>query len=432
MKIVKWDRCTQSERAQLLRRSKPDLESVMPRVAKIVSDVRREGNSALVQYTEQFDKVRLYKDQLEVPKEEFKLAVQQLKPEILKSLQKLARAIEKFHRKQLPREWETEMAPGIRAGQLVRPLERVGIYAPGGLAKYPSTVLMAAVPARIAGVKEVIMCTPPSRNGKVSPVVLAAAEMGGVDRVFRVGGAQAIAAMAYGTETVPPVDKIVGPGNVYVAAAKQVVSSDVDVDFVAGPSEVLIVADGSANPRFIASDMVAQAEHDPEAVAVLVTTSEGLAKKVRAEIAKMVYSSSRWNIAVRALANHGSIVLVRSLKEAVEFANNYAPEHLELMVKNPRKVLKLIRNAGSVFLGDHTPVAAGDLAIGVNHILPTGGGARRQSGLSVLHFLKFPTVQHLTKRGLVRIAGVVENLAGVEGLPAHAASVKIRLEGGKR
>lgn len=432
MKIVKWDRCTQSERAQLLRRSKPDLESVMPRVAKIVSDVRREGNSALVQYTEQFDKVRLYKDQLEVPKEEFKLAVQQLKPEILKSLQKLARAIEKFHRKQLPREWETEMAPGIRAGQLVRPLERVGIYAPGGLAKYPSTVLMAAVPARIAGVKEVIMCTPPSRNGKVSPVVLAAAEMGGVDRVFRVGGAQAIAAMAYGTETVPPVDKIVGPGNVYVAAAKQVVSSDVDVDFVAGPSEVLIVADGSANPRFIASDMVAQAEHDPEAVAVLVTTSECLAKKVRAEIAKMVYSSSRWNIAVRALANHGSIVLVRSLKEAVEFANNYAPEHLELMVKNPRKVLKLIRNAGSVFLGDHTPVAAGDLAIGVNHILPTGGGARRQSGLSVLHFLKFPTVQHLTKRGLVRIAGVVENLAGVEGLPAHAASVKIRLEGGKR
>ncbi len=430
LKIIKWWECTPKEKEEILKRSVVDVESVLLRTTKIVADVRREGDAALLHYTERFDKVKLDPAQLAVTEEEFELAFQQLKPEIRRSLEKLAKAIERFHRKQLPREWWTLIEKGVRAGQLVRPLESVGIYVPGGLAKYPSTVLMAAIPARIAGVKQIIMCTPPNQDGKISPAVLVAARLAGVTQVFKAGGAQAVAAMAYGTETIPKVDKIVGPGNVYVVAAKQIVAPDVEVDFAAGPSEVLIIADETANPKFAAADLVAQAEHDPEAAAVLVTTSEPLAKRVREEARKIVKSSARWNISVRALARYGRIIIVKTLDEAVELANAYAPEHLQLMVKRPRKLLRLIKNAGSIFVGHYTPVAAGDLGVGVNHILPTGGIAKRQSGLSVLHFLKLPTVQELTKEGLESIAEVVEQLANVEGLPGHALSVRIRLQEG--
>jgi len=416
------------EREQLLKRSELDIDSVLLRVVKIVSDVRREGDRALAHYTERFDGVKLSSDDLEVSEGEYVLALQQLKPEIKESLESLSKSIEKFHKKQLPKEWDMEIALGVRAGQLVFPLESVGIYVPGGLAKYPSTVLMAAIPARVAGVKHIIVCTPPNQDGKVSPAVLVAAKMAGVEKVFKVGGAQAIAAMAYGTETIPKVDKIIGPGNVYVAAAKQVVAPNVDVDFAAGPSEVLILADEDANPLFVAADLVAQAEHDSEAAAVLVTPSEKLAKRVREEARKIVKKSQRWNISVRSLAKYGRIVVVKTMKDAVEFANAYAPEHLELMVKQPKKVLKEIRNAGSIFVGEYSPVAVGDLAVGVNHILPTGGVARRRSGLSILDFVKLPTVQELTKSGLKGVAKVVETLAEVEGLPGHALSVRVRLE----
>ncbi len=322
-----------------------------------------------------------------------------------------------------------ELAPGVKAGQIVRPLEKVGIYVPGGIARYPSTLLMAAIPAKVAGVKRIVVCTPPASDGKIAPAVLVAANVAGVEEVFKVGGAQAIGAMAYGTETVPKVDKIVGPGNVYVAAAKQVVAPNVDIDFSAGPSEVLIIADDSANPEIIASDLVAQAEHDTEAAAMLVTTSEKLANEVREAARLMVKENARWQITLRALTKYGKIVVFKTMGEAVDFANAYAPEHLEIMAKEPRKLLESIENAGSIFLGEYSPVAAGDLGVGVNHILPTGGAARRTSGLSVLDFVKLPTIQEISKSGLKEMAKTIQTLAEVEGLPAHSQSVKKRTEG---
>ncbi|MFN4133046.1 MAG: histidinol dehydrogenase, partial [Candidatus Hadarchaeales archaeon] len=349
---------------------------------------------------------------------------------LIKALKKVARAIEKFHKKQLRREWLVQVAPGVKAGELVRPLKSVGLYVPGGRASYPSTLLMAAIPAKLAGVKKIIVCTPPRSDGKLLPAVLAAAEITGVKEIYKVGGAQAIAAMAYGTETVPKVEKIVGPGNVYVAAAKQVVAPDVEIDSIAGPSEVMILADDSANPKFIAADLVAQAEHDPEAAAVLVTSSEKLAREVREEARKMVRATPRWQIVLKSFTRYSRIIIVKDIEEGIWFANEYAPEHLELMVEDPREVLGKINNAGAIFLGDYSPVAAGDFAAGPNHILPTGGGARRVSGLSVLDFLKFPTVQEISKDGLRRLAKTIRVMAEAEDLPAHAKSVEVRLDEG--
>lgn len=430
LKIVRLAECSQKERELLLKRSELDVESILLRVVKIVSDVRRDGDKALMGYTERLDGVKLSARELRVGDEEFRLAYKQVDAATMEAIEGAAEAIRKFHLKQLPREWSTQLAPGIGAGQLVRPLESVGVYVPGGLAKYPSTMLMAVIPARVAGVERVIVCTPPGKDGKIIPAVLVAARVAGVNDVFKVGGAQAIAAMAYGTETVPRVDKIIGPGNIYVVAAKQVVAPNVDIDFAAGPTEALIIADKSAEPRFIAADLLSQAEHDTEAAAVLVTTSKDLASRVREITLKMAEESPRREVVLKSLAKNGRIVVVQDLDEAIEFANAYAPEHLELMVKGPRRALKRIKNAGSIFLGSFSPVAAGDLAVGPNHILPTGGAAKRRSGLSVLDFVKQPTVQELSKDGLKRVAKIAERLAEVEGLPGHARSIKERLEEG--
>ncbi|MDI6883787.1 MAG: histidinol dehydrogenase [Hadesarchaea archaeon] len=430
LKIVKLAECSKRERELLLKRSELDVDSVLLRVIKIVSDVRRDGDKALLEYTERFDEVKLSADELKVSEGEFRLACRQLRPATVRAIKGAAEAIKKFHLKQLPRGWMRQIAPGVRAGQLVRPLESVGVYVPGGLARYPSSLLMAAVPARVAGVERIIVCTPPGKDGKVDAAVLVAARVAGVDAVFKVGGAQAIAAMAYGTETVPRVDKIVGPGNVYVVAAKQVVAPNVDIDFAAGPTEILIIADSSADPRFIVADLLSQAEHDTDAAAVLVSTSEELAAEARECARLMVKESQRWEVALKALTKYGRIVVVRNLGEAVDFANAYAPEHIELMVKRPRQVLKRIKNAGGIFVGPYSPVAAGDLAVGPNHILPTGGAAKRRSGLSVLDFVRLPTVQELSKQGLGRVAEIAERLAEVEGLPGHARSIKERLKEG--
>jgi histidinol dehydrogenase len=428
LKIVKLGACSQKEREALLRRSELDVGSVLPNVARIISDVRKNGDRALLMYTKRFDGVKLSASEIRVSEGEFRAALEQLDPATTDAIRKAAEAIKKFHIKQLPREWITQLAPGVRAGQIVRPLERVGVYVPGGLARYPSSLLMAAVPARVAGVRSVIVCTPPGRDGKVNNAVLVAAKVAGVGAVFKVGGPQAIAAMAYGTEAVPKVDKIVGPGNIYVAAAKQLVASKVDIEFTAGPSEVLIIADESAEPRFIAADLVSQAEHDANAAVVLVTTSEALAVKVQGLAKEMAKENPRKEVVLKALEKYGRIVVARDLAEAVEFANDYAPEHLELMVKGARGLLKRVRNAGSIFVGPYSPVAAGDFAVGPNHILPTGGAASRRSGLSVLDFVRLPTVQELSKQGLKRLAGVVERLAEVEGLPGHARSIKERFK----
>jgi len=425
---VRLRECSPEQRERLLKRSELDIASVMPSVREIVEEVRKRGDDALLEYTERFDGVKLSLGQIRVPDREIRAAYGQVDAGAVQAIKRAAKAIEKFHRRQLPREWMVELQPGIRAGQLVRPLARVGIYVPGGLARYPSSLLMAAIPARVAGVEEVIVCTPPRSDGKVDPATLVAADLADIDAVVRVGGAQAIAAMAYGTKTVPKVDKVVGPGNVYVVAAKYVVSSDIDIDFAAGPSEVLILADRSADPAYIAADLLAQAEHDPAAAAVLVTTSEELASAARGLVRNMLRDNPRRDIMAKSLDRYGRIVVARDLAEAIKFTNDYAPEHLQLMVKQPRRLLKQVKNAGVVFIGPYSPVAAGDLAVGPSHILPTGGAARRRSGLSVLDFVRSPSIQMLTERGLERIAEVAEKLAEIEGLPGHAQSIRERFK----
>ena len=427
LKITRLWECSSGRRERLLSRSELGVAAVLPRVQKILADVYKRGDSALIKYTERFDGVRLSRKQLRVPKGEIRAAYGRVESKVVGAIRSAAKNIERFHRKQLPREWMVELKPGVKAGQLVRPLASVGAYVPGGLARYPSSVLMAVVPARVAGVEQVMMCTPPQRDSGVDPATLVAANEAGVNAVFRVGGAQAIAAMAYGTQTIPRVDKIVGPGNVYVVAAKLLVSANVGIDFAAGPSEVLIIADDSADPGWVATEMVAQTEHDPNAAAVLVTTSDGAASKVRRQIQAMMGETPRAKIVRESLRRYGRIILTRNLGEAVEFANEYAPEHLLLLVERPKRLLKLIANAGAVFIGPWTPVAAGDFAVGPSHILPTGGVARWRGGLSVLDFLKLPSIQELTERGLSNIADIVEKLAEVEGLPAHARSVRERL-----
>lgn len=428
LRIVRLARCGQRELEHLLTRSELMVDSVLPQVVKIVSEVLKEGDGALLKYTRRFDGVKLAPGTLRVGEGEFRLAFRQVDSKTRESIERAANAIRRFHVKQMPRQWMIRLAPGVRAGQLVRPLDSVGVYVPGGLARYPSSLLMAAIPAKVAGVGQVMVCTPPEKDGTVNAAVLVAARIAGADAVFKAGGAQAIAAMAYGTESIPKVDKIVGPGNLYVMAAKQVVSSVVDVDFAAGPSEILIIADGSADANLVAVDMLSQAEHGPDAAAVLVTTSEKLALRVRELIFEMVKGSQRRDVVLRSLTKYGRIVVAENMEEAVEFANAYAPEHLELMVKNPSRILNKIRNAGGIFLGSFSPVAAGDLAVGPNHILPTGGMAKRRSGLSVLDFVRLPTVQELSRDGLRRLAPVVERLAEVERLPGHARSIRERLK----
>lgn len=427
LKLTRLWRCSLRQRKRLLLRSELNRTKVLPKAQKIVSGVRKKGDTALIKYTERFDGAKLSRKQLRVSKAEVRVAYQQVDPKITRAIRRAAKNIERFHREQLPKGWMIELRPGVKAGQLIRPLKTIGGYIPGGLARYPSSVLMSAIPARVAGVRQVIACTPPQRDGRVDPAILVAADVAGVDTIFRVGGAQAIAAMAYGTQTIPKVDKIVGPGNLYVVAAKLLVSADVGIDFAAGPSEVLIIADPSADPRHVAAEMIAQSEHDPSSATVLVTTSEKLASKVRKQVRVMLKENPRAEIVRESLRRYGRIILTRDLRDAADFANEYGPEHLQLLVKAPKQILKQIENAGAIFLGPWTPVAAGDFAVGPSHILPTGGAARWRAGLSVLDFVRLPSVQMLTKQGLKDIADIVKKFAEVEALPGHARSVYERL-----
>jgi len=411
----------------LTKRSERTIDSVTNAVSRIISDVRKNGDRALIELTKRLDGADLEKTGLMVNQVEMKTAGERIDAGIKRAIRRAARNIENFHRINVPKPFLYRTMRGIRAGIIVRPLRRVGLYVPGGLARYPSTVLMGAIPARVAGVKDIIICTPPQRDGSVDPVTLFAATEAGVKKIFRVGGAQAIAAMAYGTETVPKVDKIVGPGNIYVNAAKYLVSKDVEIDFIAGPSEILIIADDSADPLFIAADMIAQAEHDPEAAAVLVTTSRDLAGRVNECLKQLIDGCGRRDTVLRSLNKHGLLAVARNLGQAIDFANEYAPEHLEIITENPEKVLPMIENAGSIFIGPYSPVAAGDFITGPNHILPTGGKARCRSGLSALDFTRLPTVQMLSKAALLELMKDIEALAAAEGLPAHVKSVGVRV-----
>ncbi|HPJ30508.1 MAG TPA: histidinol dehydrogenase [Methanothrix sp.] len=402
-----------------------DVQSVMATVVEIVDDVQERGDDALRDHTERLDGVRVGK--LEVSEGEMEKAGDEVPEKLKKALEIAVENIAAFHHQQLDRDlWMTEIIPGAMAGQMIVPLESVGAYVPGGRAAYPSSALMTVVPAKVAGVDRVAVCTPPGKEGKVNPLTLVAAEMAGADEIYRVGGVQAVAAMAFGTESIPPVQKIVGPGNVYVTAAKLLLRSTVEIDMPAGPSEVLILADYSAEPEVLASDMIAQAEHDPQSISVLVTDDEDLAIATKVEVEKQAREAARREIVNKSL-KRSAILTAASMEEAIGFSNSFAPEHLEIVVRDPMAVLGKIRNAGSVFLGPYTPVAAGDYASGTNHVLPTSGYARVFSGLNVDSFLKKITVQQISKEGLGLLKDAITILAEAEGLDAHAESVRKRL-----
>ncbi len=395
-------------------------------VSDIIATVRRDGDRALFYYCEKFDGAKL--SSLLVSEEEIDEAVAAVEPRFLEILKEAAVNIRKFHEKQVRNSFIINDEDGIVVGQKVIPVDRAGLYVPGGTAAYPSTVLMDSIPAKIAGCKQVVITTPPGKDGKVNPVILAAARIAGVDKIFKLGGAQAIAALAYGTETVPKVDKIVGPGNAFVAEAKKQVFGQVSIDMIAGPSEILIVADGNTNPRHAAADLLSQAEHDKLASAVLVTDSMALAQAVRAELEIQIPQLERAEIARTSIDKNGKIIVAPDLSVAVDIANEIAPEHLELCVDNPFDWLDKIRHAGSIFMGRNCPEALGDYFAGPNHTLPTGGTAKFSNPLSVDDFVKKTQYTYYTKDALAKVAHKVAFFAEKEGLTAHAKSAVVRLE----
>ena len=399
---------------------------ILQTVEAILADVRERGDAALFEYTERFDRLKLDATILEVSTAEIEQALAAVDRETLATLQLAADRIATFHRRQKEATWLTDDEPDIRLGQMVTPLDRVGIYVPGGKAAYPSSVLMNAVPAKVAGVGEIIMVVP-MPDGVVNPYVLAAAHIAGVDRIFKIGGAQAVAALAYGTANIPKVDKITGPGNIYVATAKRLVFGTVDIDMIAGPSEILVINDGSGDPAHIAADLLSQAEHDELAASILITTDEAFGRQVVDELESQLVSLSRATIARQSINNYGAVIVARDLAEAAEFSNRIAPEHLELAVAEPFELLPQIRHAGAIFLGHNTPEAAGDYLAGPNHTLPTGGTARFFSPLGTDDFVKKSSLISFSKAGLERLGKSIVRIAELEGLEAHAKSVSIRL-----
>lgn len=405
-------------------------EAIWTAVKTIVNDVALRGNAALFEYTQKFDQCDLRTDGIEVSGRELDQAISKVTPKDMDILALAAGRIEAFHRKQEVTSWISSDENGIELGQRVLPLERIGIYAPGGLAVYPSTVLMAAIPAKIAGVAEIILVSP-AKQGGLNPLIAAAAKLSGVTRIFKIGGAQAIAALAYGTESVPKVDKIVGPGNAYVTAAKKMVYGIVAIDMIAGPSEVLIIADGTADASFAAADLIAQAEHDEMASAILLTPDEKFARQVISEVNAQLVLLPKKSIAVSALESFGAVIVTKDFDEAVTIANRFAPEHLELLVDQPKHLLDRIRHAGAAFLGNFTPEAIGDYMAGPNHILPTGGTARFSSPLGVYDFVKRTSIVSFSEAALGTYGRQAERFAGMEGLEGHGHSISIRLSGKK-
>ena len=416
----------QALQERLLSRSQLTDETVTQRVKDIVRDVRARGDAALFEYTERFDGAKLDAASVQVTPEEIRAAYDAAEKPWIDAMREAAARITAFHEKQKQRTW-IDFDGGIALGQMVRPLERVGVYVPGGTAAYPSSVLMNVLPARVAGVREIVMVTPPGADGKVSyPLTLVAADIAGVDRIYKVGGAQAVAALAFGTQSLPRVDKIVGPGNIYVANAKREVYGHCGIDMVAGPSEVLVIADGSANPVYVAADMLSQAEHDPLAAAIVVTDSQGLARRVAAEIDRQAALLPRREIVDRSLSRYGTIVACENLEQAAQVANLVAPEHLELSVAQPFELLGRIQNAGAIFLGHYAPEPLGDYFAGPNHVLPTSGTARFFSPLNVEDFTKKSSLIYYDRASLEAVSDDVIRLARAEGLDAHANAVAVR------
>lgn len=429
MRIIQIEENTKKDILNdLLKRSPNNYDSYANTVADIVNDVRARGDEAVFEYTEKFDKTILDPATILVTEAEIKEAYSLVEPELIEVIKKASENIRVFHEKQKQYSWFDSKPDGTILGQKVTALQRVGVYVPGGKAAYPSSVLMNIIPAKVAGVDEIVMVTPPSKEGKVNPGTLVAAHIAGVDKIYKVGGAQAVAALAFGTNTIPKVDKIVGPGNIFVALAKKQVFGFVSIDSIAGPSEILVLADETANPRFVAADLLSQAEHDELASAILVTTDEDLAKKVSEEVDKFVSVLSRQDILKKSLDNFGYILIAKDMEEAIDVANEIASEHLEIVTKNPFDTMTRIRNAGAIFLGEYSSEPLGDYFAGPNHVLPTNGTAKFFSPLSVDDFIKKSSIISYSKEALKAINKDIVKFAESEFLTAHANSIKVRFE----
>lgn len=412
--------------ADLKKRASETDKKITAAVSEIIDNVKANGDKAVKEYTIKFDGNA--PENIEIPREELEDSLSYCETEFIDALYHAADNIEDFHRRQLQQSWLTTQDDGVILGQRIRGLERVGIYVPGGTAAYPSSVLMNAIPARIAGVKEIIMATPPGKDGKPNPDIMAAAAIAGVDRVFLMGGAQAVAALAYGTDLIPKCDKIVGPGNIFVATAKRLLYGQVDIDMIAGPSEILIIADKTANPRYIAADLISQAEHDTLASAILLTDSRELAEQTCEQLAQQTAALSRRDIITKSLTDYGNAIVFDDIEEAVEYANIFAPEHLEVCCENPMEYIGKLDNAGSVFLGNYSPEPVGDYFAGPNHVLPTGGTARFFSPLSVDSFVKKSSFIYYTKSALDKSRNDIIKIAETEGLTGHANSIAVRFK----
>ena len=417
--------------SDLLKRSPTNYGDFQDKVDAIIKNVRDNGDKAVFDYTAQFDKAEINADNILVTEEEIKEAYEEVDDELIKVIRKAIKNIRDFHEKQIQKSWFETREDGVMLGQKVTPMETCGVYVPGGKAVYPSSVLMNIVPAHVAGVKNIIMTTPPGKDGKVTANTLVAAKEAGATKVYKVGGAQAIAAMAFGTESIPKVDKIVGPGNIFVALAKKAVYGNVSIDSIAGPSEILVLADETANPRYVAADLLSQAEHDEMASAILVTTSKELAEKVSEEVDAFVKILSRKEIISKSLDNYGYILVAETLEDAIETVDLIASEHLEIVTKNPFEVMMKVKNAGAIFLGEYSSEPLGDYFAGPNHILPTNGTAKFFSPLNVDDFMKKTSIISYSKDALARVHKDIELFAKEEGLTAHANSILVRYEGGE-
>ncbi len=424
--VLKSSDNTQQKLQEILQRNQTEKNDIQQIVNDIVYDVKKNGDEALFRYTKEFDKIELTHQTVQVTEEEIKYAYTQVEQNLIKVIQKAAKRIKQFHEKQKLNSWLEPSENGEMMGQLIRPLEKVGIYVPGGKASYPSSVLMNAIPASVAGVSEIIMVTPAKKDGRVTPTTLVAAKEAGVTKIYKVGGAQAIAALAYGSTCIPKVDKICGPGNIYVALAKKSVYGQVNIDSVAGPSEILVIADDTANPVYVAADMLSQAEHDEMASAMLVTDSQTLAEAVQKELQRQTALLPRKEIIEKSLKNYGLIVIAKDMQQACVLGNIIAPEHMEICTKEPFSLLPKIKNAGAIFLGEYTPEPLGDYMAGPNHVLPTGGTARFFSPLSIDDFIKKSSILSFSKEALLELAEDIVTFAQAEGLTAHANAVEVR------
>ena len=429
MRIQKLDCETKTNLLEdLLKRSPNQYPEYESRVAVILERVKTEKDQALFDYTEQFDGAKLNKDTIVVTEEEIETAYEQVDASLIEIIRKAKENIRIYHEKQKQYSWFDSKPDGTMLGQKVTALQRVGVYVPGGKAVYPSSVLMNVIPAKVAGVEEIVMVTPPGKDGRVNPNTLVAAKEAGVDAIYKVGGAQAIAALAYGTESIPKVDKIVGPGNIYVALAKKAVYGHVSIDSIAGPSEILVIADETANPRYVAADLLSQAEHDELASAILVTTSETLAQQVSEQVERFVEELSRTEIMRKSLENYGYILVADTMEEVIDIANEIASEHLEIMTANPYDVMMRVKNAGAIFIGEYSSEPLGDYFAGPNHVLPTNGTAKFFSPLGVDDFIKKSSIIAYSREALEGIHKDIEQFAEAEKLTAHANSIKVRFE----